>query len=292
MNFWKRECRMAIGKFGGAADEVGAGTVPLHIKFSCEKADTETSNSAKISVWNLNNEHLAQLDEKDCAVSLKAGYGNNLNLIFAGNVTKAVTTQEGADRRTEIEVVDSRVEIRDTYTSISLNGPVMTRQIYELVASQMGCAIAFSPSCEFKTVANGFVHVGRARDLLKRVTRMDGLKWSLQNGVIQVWKGSEPVSNLVYDITPESGMIGSPKRITSSATSEDTDNAEYTASQTADIGWEVTYLLNGAIGVNDYVHLRSREVEGYFRVQKVLIEGDNVEDVWQCTATLVEAKSA
>lgn len=290
MEFFNRECRLAIGKFGAAADEIGAGNPPLHIAFSVEKADTETSNSAKISVWNLNKEHLAQLDEKDCAVVLKAGYGNNLNLIFTGNVTTATTTPEGSDRCTEISVVDSRVAIRDTYGSISFDGAVDTKQLYEMVGQQMGCTVVFSPSCEFSSLPNGFAHVGRARDILKRVSRMDGLKWSIQNGIIQVWKGSEPITNMVYEISAETGLIGYPKRVTSSASDAEGDAGTYTESKTADIGWEIVYLMNGAINVNDMIHLTSKEVTGFFRVQKLSIEGDNLEGSWQCTATVVEVK--
>lgn len=287
--FFDRQVRLVIGDFGGTGEEIGAGVPPIHIKFSAEKADTETSNNAKVTVWNLSQQHLAKLDEKDCAVVLKAGYGDHLPVIFTGAATKAVSTHEGADTRTEIEVVDSRVEIRDTYISMSFNGPVDTAQIYANIAAEMGCSIRFSPSVEYKTLSNGFSFVGRARDALKRVTRMDGLKWSMQDGVLQVWKGSEPISDVVYEVSASAGMVGSPKRVTSSGTSSDKKET-YTESGTADIGWEVSFLLNSAISVNDYVHLESREVSGFFRVQKLSLEGDNTEGVFQCTATLVEVK--
>lgn len=288
--FFGRQCRLVIGDFGGKGDELGAGNVPLHIQFSVEKADTETSNNAKVTVWNLSAEHTARLDEKDCAIVLKAGYGSHVPLIFAGAAAKAVSTKEGADTRTEIEVVDSRVEMRDTYMSISYNGDVSTEQLYRSIAAEMGCAVQFSPSVEFKVLPNGYSFIGRARDALKRVTRADGMKWSMQNGILQIWKGSEPMSDMVYEISAQSGMIGSPKRVSSSGKSSD-QKGTYTESSTADIGWEVSFLLNSAITVNDYVHLSSREVTGFFRVQKILIEGDNTEGSWQCTATLVEVKA-
>ena len=53
-------------------------------------------------------------------------------------------------------------------------------------------------------------------------------------------------------------------------------------------GYEVVYLMNGAIGVNDLVKLESEEVTGIFRVYKLVIDGDNIEGDWQCTAQLVE----
>ena len=56
----------------------------------------------------------------------------------------------------------------------------------------------------------------------------------------------------------------------------------------AQTGWEVEYLLNGAIGINDTVQLESRMARGYFRVHKVTFDGDNMEGDWVCTAQLLE----
>lgn len=104
-----REYRLAAGKAGGMGFEIGEKSksqpVPLHINFSIERTDLETQNTGRVTVWNLNKEHLATLDEKDCVLSLKAGYGSRMPLIFAGIVTNCVTTHDGADRKTEIEVV-------------------------------------------------------------------------------------------------------------------------------------------------------------------------------------------
>ena len=83
-----REYRVAIGKAGEAGFEIGQRSesrpVPLHINFSIERTDLETQNTGRITIWNLNKQHLAALEEKDCCLSLKAGYQNRLPLIFSG----------------------------------------------------------------------------------------------------------------------------------------------------------------------------------------------------------------
>lgn len=117
-----REYRVAIGKAGGAGSEIGEKSksqpVPLHVNFSIERTDLETQNTGRVTLWNLNKQHLAALDEKDCCLSLRAGYRNRMALIFAGIVTNASTSQDGGDIKTEIEVIDNLVEIRDTYVSL------------------------------------------------------------------------------------------------------------------------------------------------------------------------------
>ena len=109
-----RQYRLAAGPGGGEGFEVGetseANPVPLHVSFSLQKTDLQEQNTGRVTVWNLNPTQLATLDQKDCALSLKAGYGNRLSLIFAGVVSFVSTTADGADRKTEIEVVDNLIE--------------------------------------------------------------------------------------------------------------------------------------------------------------------------------------
>ena len=49
--------------------------------------------------------------------------------------------------------------------------------------------------------------------------------------------------------------------------------------------------MNGAIGINDTVKLQSSTANGYFRVHKVTIDGDNLDGDWICTAQLIELKA-
>ena len=108
MKNFDRQYRLSAGKAGSTGFEIGGGKRPLHVSFSVEKADTNSQNTAKVTIWNLSDEHLAELSKNDCVVVLHAGYGDTRPLIFAGVVTFATTKADGADRATEIELVDTR----------------------------------------------------------------------------------------------------------------------------------------------------------------------------------------
>lgn len=256
--------------------------VALHINFSLQKSDLETQNTGRVTVWNLNKQHLAALDEKDCVLSLKAGYGNRMPLIFAGIVSSATTTKDGADRKTEIEVVDNLVEIRDTYVTISYTGNVNWKTIMDDVANQMGVAVTYSYNATFADIPNGFSFVGQARDIMTKGCNCCGLVWSLQNGVMQVKKPGDTMSREVYVLSEDSGLLGIPARVTEAAAQE---------SPTPEIGWDVEYFLNGAINIDDYVKLESEKVTGYFRVYSIEMSGDNVSGDWICKARLKEVKA-
>ena len=112
-------------------------------------------------------------------VSLKAGYGSKLALIFAGIVSYVSTTIDSADRKTEIEVIDNLVEIRDTYVSVSYNGTVNWKTIFDDVAAQMGVAVSYSYNAEFVDISNGFSFVGLARDIMTKGCKCCNLSLSL-----------------------------------------------------------------------------------------------------------------
>lgn len=281
-----RTYTMKCGKMGSEGFMIGnihnAIEDTLHISFSVEKCDVESPNTAKVQVWNLSNENLKILDGKDCIVELKAGYGNNNPLILVGNVTSVITTPENADRMTEIEVMDGRVELRDTVVCISMNGPVDCKDIYNKIASSMGIPITFAGDLSFKKMPNGFSYTGKAKNALQKIAKYCGHSWTIQNKIIQITWPGRAISTKGFLLNSDTGLISIPKRITIGSTSE---------TEGSQTGWEVEYLLNGAIGVNDVVVIQSPTANGYFRVYKVTIDGDNMEGDWVCTAQVLEIKA-
>lgn len=295
MELFDRQIRLGIGPNGGTGFEVGGSYkngVPLHIKFSIEKAEVESPNTGKITVWNLSPEHRAMLDMKDYCAVVRAGYGSNISQVFTGAITNVTTTFEGADTVSEIEAYDGRLELRDTNVSVSYAKNTKPQVIYADIASKMGTPMLLSPKVTegMKKLTNGFSFVGTGKDALSRLCKFDKSEWTIQDGTLQLSKPGEPISYQCFELSPSSGLIGSPKRTAISASNADKDISTTAKSETAQIGWEVTYLMNLGIGVNSYVHLSSKLVSGYFRVQKISIEGDNYEGDFQCRATVVEIK--
>ena len=259
------------------------GKTALHIAFSVEKSDSKSLNSGKIQLWNLKKDSRDVLDLKDCMVVLEAGYGTNTALILQGNVVASSTMPDGADMLTEIEVADGRVAVRDTYLSLSYVGKVNEKTLYDDLASKMGVAVQYSAGCVFGYIPDGYAYIGKACNCLQALTENNGKTYSIQNGVLQIFCPGEPVNRRGYLISKDTGLLDIPKRITISE-GEATDSGT-TVSQT---GWEIRYLLNGAIGVNDMIRLESDIARGYYRVRKITIDGDNLEGDWTCTAQIME----
>lgn len=105
-------------------------------------------------------------------------------------------------------------------------------------------------------------------------TSMEYAGWSSSD-----YEKGVPVSTRGYLLNAETGLIGIPKRITI---------GDSTDTKKAQTGWEVVFLLNGAVGVNSTVKLKSEMASGYFLVKKITYDGDNFEGDWVCTAQLLK----
>ena len=280
-----RQYRFSAGPAGGSGFEIGTTTpespTALHIKFSIEKADTETPNTSNISLWNLNPEHLVILNQKDCVVTLRAGYDNTMTLIFVGVVTHIETTLDGGDRETVIELTDGRIELRDTYVALSYSGIINTRKIIEDIAANMGVTLTFSYNAQFVNLENGFSFIGHGRTALDKACASSDLTWQIHNGVLQVKAKGDTMTQQGYLLSTDSGLIGIPKKITYG------DDGTGVGEKT---GWEVEYLMNGAIVIGDLIRLESKVVTGYFRILTIEMDGDNLEGDWSCTARLIEVE--
>ena len=230
-------------------------------------------------MWNLNKSHLATLEEEGCFLTLKAGYGNTLPLILSGSVSYTRTQPDGADVMTEIEVVDGLAEIRDTWVSISYAGKVNTKKIIDDVAAQMGVTVTYSYNAEFADIPNGFSFVGQAKFALTKACAVSGLEWSIQNGILQVKKPGDVMSKEVYVLSAETGLLSIPQRVQVSSSDSDGTN---------EIGWDIEFLMNGAIGIGDYVQVQSKYLEGFFRISTLDIDGDNLSGDWKCKARVLE----
>ena len=280
MKNFDRQYRMSAGPPGSVGFEIG-GTSPyaLHISFSVQKQELESSNTAKVQVWNLNKQNLATLEAENCFLLLKAGYGNTLPVILSGTVSHTSTRKDGSDMLTEIEVVDGLMEVRDTWVSMSYAGLVNTKKILDDTAAQMGLTVTYSYNATFADIPNGFSFVGQAKNALSKACAVSGLEWSIQSGVLQIKKPGDVMNREVYVIGPETGLIEIPERVQISSSDD---------AGTPQMGYDLVYLLNGAIGVGDYVQVQSKYLTGFFRVYSLEIDGDNLSGAWQCKARVLE----
>lgn len=281
-----RQYRIQFGQNNSKGVEIGECTKEspaLHISFSCNKTEDKSKNNASIEIWNLNDEHLSELNKKGCKIILRAGYGNNLCEIFKGNVSFTKTVRDNADFKTTIEVVDCLENVRDNYVTLNYQGKVNWKTILDDTASKMGMGkIDYSYDATFTDLSNGFSYVGQAKDILTKGCKCCGLSWSIQNGVMQIKRIGGVMKQKGKLLSANTGLIGTPERVKESK-GKDNEKKE-------EIGYDVTFFMDGSVNIGDLIKVETKRLKQALRVKSLQFSGDNTSGDWICKARLMEVK--
>jgi hypothetical protein len=193
----------------------------LDVAFEIVKSlSAKTPNSAEIRIWNLNAEHRKHLQELEKVfVSLEAGYEQGTSLLFRGDLRDVLSTREGTDWLTTI-TSDSGRRARKRRILRSFAPGASVQDVLLAAAKAMGVRLGNTSA---KTVAakvqgtqasaffNGYALAGAIERELDRLARSCGLEWSIQDEELQFLDQGRPLQELGIELTPETGLIGSPE---------------------------------------------------------------------------------
>lgn len=293
MALFNRGARLVVGQPG----QNGAVEIEdLRIAFSISKTAGKTPNNSDIRVWNLKRATRDAMERPNTRCVLYAGYHENeqgLVKIFEGDVAFAWSKNEGADVVTNFELKEGFKAYRDTAVSLSYGSGVSSERMLRDIAGQMGLGLTLPEGVEFRTWANGFSSHGAARSALDRITRANGLSWSIQVGNIQIVRTGGSTTRRAVVLSANSGMVDSPERqregpreaaqVTDAATRR---RARVSAARGYD-GWVVKSLLMPFILPSDPVKLEANNVDGVFIAREVRHVGDTMQGDFQTELKLV-----
>jgi len=281
-----RVYRLLVGKKGQSQ---GVEITDLRINFSIQKTADKNPNTNKIQIWNLLSTTRKQFESPDTRCLLYAGYAEDAGplLIFSGGVTHAWTKFDGPNVVTEFELGDGTQEIRDTAVSFGYGKGVKSTQILNDVSGKMGLPLTLASNAPVREWKNGLSYYGSARGLLDKVTKGTNLEWSIQNGNLQVIEKGMVTTRQGIQIDAESGMVGyaERERETKGELKKETKGKE---PQKDWNGWKIKTLLMPTLNPGDRVLLKSRSVEGIFRIEELTHTGDNWDGDWQTELKLVD----
>ncbi len=295
--FFNRICKILVGK-GGREGTLIEG---LRISFSISKTGSKNPNQSEVKVWNLKPETRRLMERPDTRLILYAGYSEQGDAIkiYEGEVVYCWAKQDGADWVTQFDLGEGVKATRDSMVSLSYQGTATSLDMMRDIANRMNLGLDLGGNVPSRTWANGISFHGTARQAMDRVTRPDGLSWSIQGGVVQVVRTGGPTLRRAIVLSADSGMIGSPERkrhgpreavqVTDRATNRP---AKVQAASSSYDGWEVKSLLLPSLVPNDRVKLESRTVQGTFVIREIKHTGDTHQGDWQSEITLVDDVTA
>lgn len=263
----------------------------LRVEFKCEQDLEKEPNIADVTIYNAAPESRAVLHRKGAKVVLKAGYAegarvpfalpefSTFDTVFVGDVLVSVSSREGPDWVTRMQVSDGGRMLKHTRISVSQKGPVDLKKLIKDAAKKLlareidllGAVDGVNAQLQA-----GFVAHGRAADVLTRLTDTAELEWSVQDGRVQILKrGGVSVRPTVL-LSPDTGLVGAVEPGT----------AKEVEKQGAAV-LVVKSLLQPRIRPGCQIQVDSEGVKGLFRAEKVTHEGDTHGGAWYTTSEIV-----
>jgi hypothetical protein len=247
----------------------------LKVTFRIERSLEKNLNTAEVTIFNLNKESRATLQDADeLPTSIQAGYIENISEIFLGDLEYGNTVRVGTDWVTSIQSRDgankSLNRVSEAFKRIKI-GDVL-RQLVEKSGLALGNAaekaLAGPQRGNATEFIKGVVVKGLAFDEIDRIARQMGLRFSVQNGEAQFLTPLETLSGKAILLSEGTGMIGSP---------EPGEKGLVSARS----------LLQPELIPGLRVQIQAQQINGLFRVEKAIFIGDTWGTDWY---TDIEAK--
>lgn len=246
------------GVFGSVAivrsGQVTIDSDVLDVEFVVPFDDDMEPNEAEIIVYNLSDNTIKQLG-KDDEISIEAGYKGDTGVIFKGYISKVKTKYEGVEKVTTIYAID---DIKDhTIESIAFAANTKASYILRQLIDKTGIPVAvFSPRRDH-TYKDSQTVDGDLMENIKQYAEVCGISVYVSKGKIYARYIKEG-DNLNFEVSVDTGMIGSPSYYEEEVTAEDYKD-------TVD-GYEVEMLLQHRMCAGAIVKLTSKAANGTYRV--------------------------
>ena len=270
----------------------------LDIEFEIKRTLKTEPNSCSLKIYNLSASHRADIEKLnvydpkksktkgikaqakiksgDITTQVCAGYRETgATQLFLGGLRRGISTWDGRDWVTELEGEDGRIFAVRATKSYPPGTPKLTvvKALIEALGLGTGNLAEVSADLAGSVYAHGTTLDGPAADLLKSILRSNQITYSVQSGGVQflrVGQGSPQLKVQAYPLSEETGLVGSPRR---DATGEVVCKS----------------LLVPDISPGGYVLLKSKAINGLFRVMSVRHTGSTFGNEWHHDMSLLPA---
>jgi hypothetical protein len=253
----------------------GGDSLGMRIQFSVKKNAEKEPNTGDITISNLaeaTREALTALG-KGSVVTLDAGYeGTGIARIFRGDTRSVDHVRNGGNWDTTFKCGDGERGYRNANASESYAAGTLASDIVERLVDKLALGIGSNIDSVLPSMTKVFNHGysvhGSAMRSLDRLLRSMGYSWSIQDGAIQIEQnGAAAVEDHIPEITPTTGLIGSPEMGTPDK-------------KGAPALLKFSSLLV-ATKPGRKVRLVSKRYQGFVTVKKVDMHGDTHGGDWQ-----------
>jgi len=280
---YDRRWRILVSKDGMSALDVSQ----LDIEFSVEKSMGDNGNSGDVTIYNLSTQSIKSQISEGSRVIIEAGYQNGpYGIIFDGDTVDCTHFKDGGVTRVlNLFAKDGDIFLNGTFISESFSAGMTTESLLKSFDGKGGVELG-DVSADFKNtqLPRGRVLHGSPKQILNALAKSEGGRAYISDRKIHLIKADDPPKGQIISLTPETGLIGSPK-------------------QTEDGNVEAVCLLNPQINLNKFVHIKSDNIirqvvetqaskataellgSGVYRIIKIKYKGNTRGNDWYAEFT-------
>ncbi len=261
------------------------------ISFKVEKTLKPLPNTCELTVFNLNEDQRAHLEQlapkrikgapakpsiKGVPVKIEAGYADNLSQIWLGDLRTVNTKRENTDWTTILESGDGEKAHQNARINVSFGPSTPMDTALRAMVRAMGVGEGNIGKVANDLSINGFGNIfsqgitlsGQASREITDFARSADLEWSIQDGAIQFLARGKALASRAILLSEDTGMRGSPT----------VDNSGIMTVKMA----MIPDVRPGALLVLDAARLK-----GNYRIEKCTYVGSTFSNDWDIT---VQAK--
>jgi hypothetical protein len=264
---FSRRCALVLGGVRIPARGAAEG---LKVEFRVEKTLEKDPNTLDLTVFNLSRESRAKAQAKGARLELLAGYADDVQLIFAGEIRSADHSLDGPNWKTKIQSGDGERAYSGARATESWGPGSKAKDVVAGFVDRMKVDPGNFLDAMFAdetTFEHGFAASGRCSSELDRVLGACGMQWSIQDGEMQVIRKGATNARPALLISPATGLIGSPEI--------------GTPEKQGELGsLKCKTLLRPGVRPGDPVQVVSEHASGAYRVEKLTHIGDTGGGPW------------
>lgn len=264
------------------------------LKFRVEKTLKAEPNKCVIEVFNLSQEHRSQLAEQmpgktsvkkarkqakeqktsmpllgTIPVRLEAGYGEDIDLLFLGDLRTCDTEIVDADYVTTLSTGDADKAFKTSRVSLAVGPKTPLNTVMAAVLKTLGLGLGNLSTVVQKlqggstTLPRGAVLSGPTARVLSDLCRSADIEWFIEDGVPTFVNLNKSLAGTAVKLSEKTGLVGSPS----------VDSAGLMKCRS---------LIIPGMRCGRVLVLDSLIVKGNYRIEKLVYEGESGGDPWYC----------
>lgn len=228
----------------------------LDCEFTIPFDNNTEANEAELVIYNLSYNTTNQL-KLGGVVTVKAGYGDDIGVIFTGTISDKQISNDGTDRIITIKAIDG-AGLSECETEVSYCGGNTAQSILYDLCTQLGFPIAsFRPTRNYTFDRDVNVD-GSLMDAIEKYAGICGVSAYICKGMIYIQPLSESGMD-VFSLSVETGLLSAEEYEKEQTNGDFEDTIR---------GWELEMLLNHRIQTGTRIDLTSKRANGSYYVQE------------------------